>query len=150
MLGSLAIDFGKLFDTRSEALLGWRRMNDCKSQAKANRTNRGAQGIAQKCAGQESLCPWNRFFAVVLQQRYQFFWIECGKCGNLVVDTMSYRRTKICLMLSWDVLVGMLPMRHGRSNSLKLQFMACCSCGDFTIKISSTVEGGPECFRASD
>ena len=61
------------------------------------------------------------------------FGIECGKCGNLVVDTMSYRRTKICLMLSWDVLVGMLPMRQGRSISLwKLQSMACCSCGDCT------------------
>ena len=80
-----------------------------------------------------------------------FFGLNVGKCGNLVVDTMSYRRTKICLMLSWDVLVGMLPMRHGRSNSLrKLQFMACCSCGDFTtIKISSTNKGGPECFWAT-
>lgn len=34
------------------------------------------------------------------------------------VDTMSYRRTKICFVLSWDVLVSMLPMRPGRSNSL--------------------------------
>ena len=62
-----------------------------------------------------------------------FFGLNVGSVGNLVVDTMSYRRTKICLMLSWDVLVGMLPMRQGRSGSLwKLQSMACCSCGDCT------------------
>ena len=62
-----------------------------------------------------------------LQQRYPF--LDCEVC----VGTMSYRRTKICFVLSWDVLVGMLPIRPGRSNSLwKLQSMACCSCGDFT------------------
>ena len=143
---------GNFFDTRSEALLGWRGMDDWTSQAKANRTNRGAQGIARKCAGQESLCPWKGVFAVVLQQRYHFFGLNVGSVGTLLLTPCPIGGPRFVWCypgMFWSACCRWERGDQTLCGSCKAWLVVHVAIVLQSIEISSTDEGGPECFWAS-
>ena len=128
-------------------------MIDWTSQAKANRTNRGAQGIAQKCAGQESLCPWKGVSAVVLQQRYHFLLgLNVASVGTSLLTPCPIGGPRFVWCypgMFWSACCRWDRGDQYLCGSCKAWLVVHVAIVLQSIEISSTDEGGPECFWAT-